>query len=395
MATIGKTMQNKRNLIQIWLLCAAMLPAVVQAQFIFTTNSDGSLNISQYTGSGGAVVIPSTTNDLPITSIGNGAFAFQDSLTGVTISDGVTSIGVNAFNQCYSLTNVAIGNNVTNIGIAAFQLCGSLTNVMIPDSVTVIGDYAFNDCVNLTNVMIGMIGNGATSIGDYAFRNCGTSYNSLMSIMMGNSVISIGDGAFEYCHLTSVTIPNSVTSIGSQAFYECILTNVIIGNGVTSIGDDAFEDCHLISVTIPSSVTNIGNAFEFCSGLTAVYFLGNAPLSYRAFLGDNQAIAYYLPGTTGWGKTYGNGTIRVVLWNPQAQSSGASFGVRTNRFGFNIAGSSNLVIVVEACTDLATPVWTAIGTNKLNTFIGTNGTSYFSDPQWTNYPGRFYRLRSP
>jgi len=22
-------------------------------------------------------------------------------------------------------------------------------------------------------------------------------------------------------------------------------------------------------------------------------------------------------------------------------------------------------------------------------------TSYFSDPQWTNYPARFYRLRSP
>ena len=25
----------------------------------------------------------------------------------------------------------------------------------------------------------------------------------------------------------------------------------------------------------------------------------------------------------------------------------------------------------------------------------TNGSFYFSDPQWTNYPGRFYRIRSP
>ena len=25
----------------------------------------------------------------------------------------------------------------------------------------------------------------------------------------------------------------------------------------------------------------------------------------------------------------------------------------------------------------------------------TGGTAYFGDPQWTNYPGRFYRLRSP
>ena len=32
------------------------LPVVVQAQFTYTTNNDGSLNISNYTGSGGTVV---------------------------------------------------------------------------------------------------------------------------------------------------------------------------------------------------------------------------------------------------------------------------------------------------------------------------------------------------
>jgi len=25
----------------------------------------------------------------------------------------------------------------------------------------------------------------------------------------------------------------------------------------------------------------------------------------------------------------------------------------------------------------------------------TNGSFYFSDPQWANYSGRFYRIRSP
>ena len=69
--------------------------------------------------------------------------------------------------------------------------------------------------------------------------------------------------------------------------------------------------------------------------------------------------------------------------------------MQNNQFGFNITGSSNLVIVVEACTDFANPVWQPVQTNTLNTFIGTNGTSYFSDPQWTNYPARFYRFRSP
>jgi hypothetical protein len=114
----------------------------------------------------------------------------------------------------------------------------------------------------------------------------------------------------------------------------------------------------------------------------------------QGFGGDNNATVYYLPGTTGWANFAQLTGLPVVLWNPRAQSD-ASFGVRTNRFGFNIIGSSNLVVVVEACTNLDNPGWSRVGTNTLNTFIGTNGSSYFSDSQWTNYPGRFYRLRSP
>ena len=110
-------------------------------------------------------------------------------------------------------------------------------------------------------------------------------------------------------------------------------------------------------------------------------------MSY-VFSGDNNATVYYLPGTTGWGSTFGGRP--TVLWNPQVQTGDASFGVRTNRFGFTITGTSNLVIVVEACTNLANPIWSPVGTNTL-----TGGSSYFSDPQWTNYPARFYRLRSP
>jgi hypothetical protein len=66
-----------------------------------------------------------------------------------------------------------------------------------------------------------------------------------------------------------------------------------------------------------------------------------------------------------------------------------SFGVRTNRFGFNITAKSNLVIVVEACI-LANPTWIPLQTNMLPA-----DSCCFSDPAWTNNPGRFYRLRSP
>jgi hypothetical protein len=72
------------------------------------------------------------------------------------------------------------------------------------------------------------------------------------------------------------------------------------------------------------------------------------------------------------------------------QTNDTSFGVRTNQFGFNIAWASGQVVVVEACTSFANLIWSALHTNTLS-----SDTFYFNDPDWTNYPSRFYRLRSP
>src|SRR5208282_2734718 len=90
------------------------MPASLQAsiQFIFTTNTDGSLNISGYTGFGGAVVIPDMTNGLPITTIGTNAFK-QATMSSVIIGTNVTGISAFAFSGDMQLTNVTIPNSVT------------------------------------------------------------------------------------------------------------------------------------------------------------------------------------------------------------------------------------------------------------------------------------------
>jgi hypothetical protein len=153
-------------------------------------------------------------------------------------------------------------------------------------------------------------------------------------VSIGNSVTSIVDYAFDGCtSLTSITIPDNVTNIGSYAFNSC-----------TS----------LTSVTIPNSVTSIGGrAFDNCLNLTGVYFQGNAPsnTSYPMFEGADNVTVYYLPGTTGWGATFAGRP--TALWKPLVETSAATFGVRTNRFGFTITWANNRVVVVEAATDLA------------------------------------------
>ena len=52
------------------------------------------------------IVIPNTYNNLPVTSIGGGAFYNCTSLTSVVIPDSVTSIGRSAFQGCVNLTDV-------------------------------------------------------------------------------------------------------------------------------------------------------------------------------------------------------------------------------------------------------------------------------------------------
>ena len=347
------------------LLLVLTLPAVVQAQYYYAI-TNGTVTITGYYGSGGAVTIPNTISGLPVTSIGDRAF-YEDYYGG------------------YHLTSITISNSVTKIGYEAFGACFYLTNATIGNSVTTIGDYGFANCTSLASVTLG---SSVTNIGDYAFAAC----SSLASVTLGSSVTSIGSCAFNYCtSLTSVAIPNRVTSIGSYAFNYCAsLTSVAIPNRVTSIGSYAFSHCtSLTSATIGSGVTSIGvNAFYTCENLTGVYFRGNAPSAVSPlFNGDDNVTVYYLPGTTGWDTPFVD--LPPVLWNPQVQTSGASFGVRTNRFGFTITGTSGLVVVVEACTNPVNPAWSPLQT------ITLAGSYYFTDPQWTNYPARFYRISQP
>jgi hypothetical protein len=79
-----------------------------------------------------------------------------------------------------------------------------------------------------------------------------------------------------------------------------------------------------------------------------------------------------------------------VLWNPSIQTGGANFGLQSNQFGFDITGTTNIPIVVEASTNLAQPVWVPLQSMTL-----TNGSVHFSEPLQTNSAARFYRIGFP
>jgi hypothetical protein len=127
--------------------------------------------------------------------------------------------------------------------------------------------------------------------------------------------------------------------------------------------------------------TNVVDAPRFTqatiSGLTegaTYFFAATAYDSSGRESGFSNEVNYTLPA--------------VSSTLPPPRTSHGRLGVLANGFGFTLTGTSNQVILVEACTNLANPTWFPVGTNTL-----TGGSSYFSDPQWTNYPARFYRIR--
>ena len=402
----------------LWLLVPTLSMAA-EDQFEFTTSDSGSI-ITGYTGPGGAVVIPNELGGSPVSGIADEAFLDNRTVTAITFPNSVTKIGDYAFSGCWGLISVTVPNGVTSIGNYTFSRCVSLASVTLPNSVTKIGDYAFS---NSTILMSINLPDSVTTIGNGAFYGC----VGLNTVNIPDSVTTIGSTAFFYCDpLTTITIPASVTSIGDSAFYCRSLRTIdvdevnpsyssvdgvffdkskatliqypaqknanhyTIPNSVTTIGESAFANCwNLASINIPQSVTTIefgafyGSSFE----LKRIFFAGDAPNAPGILFTLSSATMYYLPGTVGWSATFADQP--TVLWNPQILTGDGMLGVQDGKFGFTVSGAADVPVVVEACNDLADPIWTTVTSLTFN----AQGTAVFSDPDSADQPGRFYRFR--
>lgn len=250
----------------------------------------------------GDVVIPERVDfqgeNLPVTTIGPGAFSGSTGLTSVAIGAAVTTVGESAFEGCTGLKRVSIPPSVTLVRHQAFLGCTALdtvditdfvawcdlqfqgydssplnyatllrlngeelTHVVIPDgmqalrndlfrgvkslvsvtlpnSVTQIGNYAFYKCTSLTDVQLG---DSVESIGYCAFAGC----KALPGVSLPSSLVMIDRYAFKDCeHLERIVIPDKVDLISSYSFYRCKrMTHVTLGCAVDSIASNAFMGC--------------------------------------------------------------------------------------------------------------------------------------------------------
>jgi len=369
-----KIIMNSKSLFWLPGLVAALLllPVAVPAQFLFTTNN-GAITITQYTGSGGDVVIPDTINGLKVAVVGSAAFYQISALTSVTFGTNVTTIANNAIFQCPNIASVSIPASVTNIGTGPVIDCKSLASIQVdpansfytnvnlallntrltsliefPNGIG--GGYVLPATV--TNVGQAFIGNSLTSI---TVSPANTYFTNLAGVLTDKSrtyLVSYPGGV-----AGSYVVPSNVTTIVSAAFeYSTGVTNVAIGTNVNSVGLFAFYDCpNLIAISV-----NPTNAFFSSSNgvlfdknkITLIQF----PIAVGGSYQVPNSVLHIGEGV--FGDDFGLTSIAIAnsVTNIDQQAFYGCLNLASVSLGENLKTiGANAFFYCEALTDLAFP----------------------------------------
>ncbi len=165
----------------------------------YTLNSDGmGYSVAYGTSTDTNVVIPSTHNGLPVTSITSGGFSSITNLVSVVIPDSVISIADSAFWGSANLVTISIPDSVVSVGQGAFTDTAWYANQA--DGVVYAGKVACGYKGTMpANTSLTLL-DGTKCIASQAFKDTA----NLISIVIPESVTVVGDYAFAYSGLTSI-----------------------------------------------------------------------------------------------------------------------------------------------------------------------------------------------
>jgi len=180
------------------------------SDFSYGLTDDGrGVKITGYTGKGGAVVIPSKIEDMPVLEIGPDAFK------------GTNNADPEKRNNRDAITSIVVPNSVevfsTDI-IGLSSLFGNiveLTSVTLPDSLKVIPNWAFSGCKKLRKVNLPA---NLEEIGSYAFDNCGELTELIIpdNIQTVRFTDDIFNNAFQGCQKLPLATRSKLQSLGYE-----------------------------------------------------------------------------------------------------------------------------------------------------------------------------------
>ena len=228
------------------------------------------------TDTGTDLVIPGTLGGNEVASIGKEAFKGNQTITSVTISEGITSIGYSAFENCTKVVKVSIPSTITEwveetYNNNAFKGCTGLKELELAEGLTILGQGAFYGCTSLEQVKVPST---IETFHNNVFYDC----TSLKEVELPEGIKQIGYRAFNNCALEEVTIPSTVeywetvrstgvmaTPHNCSAFAGCqSLGKIVFTEGLKTLKNfQGINDCPLVKeVEIPGSVEDLSYAFE-------------------------------------------------------------------------------------------------------------------------------------
>ena len=235
-----------------------VLPTAPNAQIVqsgdysYVELSDGTVRITDYTGSVLHVEIPELLDGKRVTSIGSEAFwgAFGGT---IIIPDGVTDLGWHAFSRIDALDAVTLPESLRYIDSLAFSDCKNLFSITIPEGVATLGNEVFEN----SGIMVIYLPSTLTEVDEGALHDA----ENLRVVHLAEGMTRIPENLCRQVqNVVCVVIPDTVTEIGAYFGYKCP---------------------KLKCVYVPASVTCIeGGALAYSEQLTVYVHEGSAAHQY-------------------------------------------------------------------------------------------------------------------
>lgn len=294
-------------------------------EYRYTLLADGTVSICGFTGTPEdadkpfLVEVPDAIQGAAVTEIAERAFAGNEAINAMLLTETIQVIGSNAFEDCGNLKVIAFRGDAPSFGESLVKGCDNLTEIDVlenrdfsalkelleidlnQETAQSVQFQSFENDAALEEYTTSLYNDGAgntlpqqshTSVSAMAATTTvasGTCGDNLTWTLDDAGTLTIS-GTGEMNHFSNssppwygrrddivrVKIQDGVTSIGSCAFIACSMTSITIPDSVTRIGSYAFQSCsNLTSITLPDSITSIGFApFYDCINLTSAVLPG-------------------------------------------------------------------------------------------------------------------------
>ena len=235
------------------------------------TIAAGEVTITGYAGTEpiGKLVIPRMIDGYPVTAIGESAFQFNSSLTGLDLPQTITRLDFCAFYGCPNLSgNFFIEGTMHHSAFMGSPLAVGFSYTVNSDQTATITRYSSGQNEGVVTIPTYINNHLVTALGEEAMK----SPKTLTMIVLPSGLKSIGRECFGGAEFGTMILPDTLECIADYAFYATTVSNLVLPENVKTIGDYAFAYSTLENLVLPENVKTIGNYAFAYSALESIIF---------------------------------------------------------------------------------------------------------------------------